>query len=100
MLPSDARSLLKHLKYERVPAKMPDRANISKHDLTWTDEDRDPTDNAQHLQEFCDQFERKMKRLIQKSVANMDVMDSYVVEVVQHLKVKDIFFLMSDYSKS
>ena len=89
MLFLDARALLKMLKHDRIPTTL-NRNNIQKLEVPWVDTDKDPTDNAEYLEQFCAAFEAKMTAMIKQNVDKMEVMDSYVIEVVQHLKVRGI----------
>ena len=51
----DARDLMTILKEEKVPRYLKEAGfcNLEEFDVEWTDPDKDPTDNNDYLNKFC-----------------------------------------------
>lgn len=87
----EAVNMLKLLKEEKIPGVLP-AENISRYTVSWSgDVGINPEQHVDYLNQFCEDFYRKMTECIDQSVASMTGLqkDKLLTEVVQHRKMAE-----------
>lgn len=84
----DAQQMLSLLLKDKILSVLSDHRNIQHFNVTWTDPfNRNPCENPEYLDHFCQEFEERMRRLIMISMSNVRSIsrNTQAVEILQHL---------------